>query len=734
MKKPFSKILSVSAALLFAVTLFSCAGDNDAVTETPESGEESAPKTETQAESSANSVEKNVSFRSGINFSGSKRPKVVAEAQYLDTASAENAEEGKIIYAVNSKDAGKIEGWKSQDAGVESREVTAIPKLGYKFVAWSDGVTTASRSGDTEEGVYTAIFDYDILDMPVVVINTADGNDITSKEVYADATFSLIGCEKKYLIDEMPMLIRGRGNNSWSYPKKSYKFKLETKSNLLGIGDGKDRVWVLLANQCDQSLQRNHVTFELGRYFEGIDWEPASTSVEVYLNGEYIGVYLLAEDIKISNHRVDVEEDNIDEIDTGYLLELSNYASGEVIVAAGRTYMIHSDLSEDKTIKNKQRNFIKNYVNDAYEALGSGDFESAAELIDIDSLLATYLTEETVKNLDAQWDSFYIYKDTGGKLFFGPIWDFDLSLGNANEGAEEYTDIFVGNGRGSGGSLGTWFAVAMMQEWFRQLVQDKWLEIYDSICEMPEFILDEGKLGLRSYERNFEKWQIFGTVQNRETYYITSLTSYTEHYEYLAQWLANRLEWLNGAFTNEQFVSEGEGTIVAMMREWEKNSQNRRSSYADDATEKIAKKYDSLANYVRPESIEAPDGFENEGAANLFDSDKNTKYCVEFDGEIEVIFKTKKDIVVKAYLMRTGNDTADYPDRNPDEWAIYGSADKENWVELTTVENGGDELGAENLTWYGFEIDNSTGYKYYKIKLKNSGIMQLSEIRLLGEK
>ena len=733
MKKPFSKILSLSAALLFAVTLFSCAGNNDVVTEIDSPVDETSPQTET-AENAADSVEKNVSFRAGINFSGSKRPKVVADAQYLDTSSVENEEEGKIIYTVNSGNAGKIEGWKSQDAGVESREVTAIPKLGYKFVSWSDGVTTASRSGDTEEGVYTAIFDYDILDMPVVVINTADGNDITSKDVYADATFSLIGCEKKYLIDEMPTQIRGRGNNSWGYPKKSYKFKLETKSNLLGIGDGKERVWVLLANQCDQSLQRNHVAFELGRYFDGIDWEPASTSVEVFLNGEYIGVYLLAEDIKVSDNRVDVEEDNIDEIDTGYLLELSNYASGEVIVAAGRTYMIHSDLSEDKTIKNNQRNFIKNYVNDAYEALGSGDYEKTAELIDIDSLVASYLTEEIVKNLDSQWDSFYLYKDVGSKLFFGPVWDFDLSLGNANEGAEEYTDIFVGNGRGSGGSLGTWFAVAMMQDWFRQLVQDKWNEVYDSICEMPEFIRDEGKTGLRSYERNFEKWQIFGTVQNRETYHITSLTNYTEHYEYLAQWLTNRLEWLNGAFTNEKFVSEGEGTITAMMREWNQSSNNRRSSYANDETEEIAGKYDSLANYVRLESVEAPDGFPNEGAENLFDGDKNTKYCVEFDGEIEVTFKTKKDIAVKAYLMRTGNDTADYPDRNPDEWAIYGSSDNENWIELTKVEGGGDKLGAENLTWYGFEIENSAAYKYYKIKFKNSGTMQLSEIRLLGDK
>lgn len=175
---------------------------------------------------------------------------------------------------------------------------------------------------------------------------------------------------------------------------------------------------MLIANQCDQSLQRNHVSFEYGRAVGGIAWEPASTSVEVYLNGEYQGVYLLAEDIRVSKNRVNITDDKPDEIDTGYLLELSNYASGDVIYAANRSYMIHSDLSEDSSIKREQRKFISDYVDEAYAALASESYEEAEKYIDIDSLLATYLVEELVKNLDSQWDSFYLYKDTGTKLYF----------------------------------------------------------------------------------------------------------------------------------------------------------------------------------------------------------------------------------------------------------------------------------------------------------------------------
>lgn len=79
-----------------------------------------------------------------MNYSGYKRPTVKTDKQYLPTDPVDEAEEGKIIYTVNSKSAGRVEGWKTQDAGKESNVVEAVAKFGYKFVKWSDGVTTAT--------------------------------------------------------------------------------------------------------------------------------------------------------------------------------------------------------------------------------------------------------------------------------------------------------------------------------------------------------------------------------------------------------------------------------------------------------------------------------------------------------------------------------------------------------------------------------------------------------------
>ena len=269
------------------------------------------------------------------------------------------------------------------------------------------------------------------------------------------------------------------------------------------------------------------------------------------------------------------------------------------------------------------------------------------------------------------------------------------------------------------------------------MVAEKWAEIYDSVSLMPQYILDEGKLGFRSYERNFERWQIFGTSQNRETHYITRLKNYKEHYEYLAEWLSNRLEWLNEVFTDEAFVTEGrEIMMVQWMNQsggnfWGGNSGTR---YGNDATEEIAEKYDSLEMYLKGSSADGPDGYPGEGVRNLFDGDKNTKYCIDMQGEIEVTVDFKRAHPVQAYMLRTGNDTRDYSSRNPDSWALYGrSSVSDEWVLIDEVTDGEENMGPTNQLWYGFEVEEPREYKHYKFVFRENGIMQLSEIRFLGE-
>ena len=229
--------------ILCAALLSSCAPSKPSVepsagqyeTETPTSGE---------TQSAATDI-------SGTNIPAEFAAHTVWEnrqVQYLPTDPVDAKafrDDGKIYvdYAVNYSSGGTIKNGVEQiELGVGEYSVEAVPNLGYKFVMWSDGVTSAARtdSADTisESTVLTAIFDYDILEMPIIAIDTETGEDVTSKTDYINADFSIMGTEQKYEISSN-VQIRGRGNSTWGFEKKSYKFKFPEKVNLFDLGTGK---------------------------------------------------------------------------------------------------------------------------------------------------------------------------------------------------------------------------------------------------------------------------------------------------------------------------------------------------------------------------------------------------------------------------------------------------------------------------------------------------------------
>ena len=184
-----------------------------------------------------------------------------------------------VGYAVNYAPAGTVKNGALRKLNGQAETVEAVPNFGYRFVRWSDGLTDPVRADSidnlSESTLITAIFDYDVLDMPVIAIDTETGVDVRSKTEYIHAGLRILGTESRWQYSDT-VQIRGRGNNTWGYEKKSYKIKFPEKVNLFDLGTGKDKVWVLLANVCDQSLQRNHVALDLVRSFDGVAFSPAS--------------------------------------------------------------------------------------------------------------------------------------------------------------------------------------------------------------------------------------------------------------------------------------------------------------------------------------------------------------------------------------------------------------------------------------------------------------------------
>ena len=473
-----------------------------------------------------------------------------------------------VRYTVNNSKGGSISGYTSQIIRYGETKTSAVeakPALGYKFVSWSDGVKTAKRSGESfrSDTTLTATFEIDALTLPVISITTETGSDPTSKEVYINGTISISNCADEYKLTELAMEIRGRGNYTWNSSKcakKAWRVKLSKKQNLLGQGDGKAKSWTLIANHCDQSLIRNFITLNYARKLDSIGFMSSATSVDVYVNGEYRGVYLLCEQNQVQEYRVNITE-NPDSVKTGYLVEMTGYAETPMftINLGGKDFKfeIKSDLSTDENTYWAQYDFIADYFQKCWNAVASGDRARIEKLIDINSVVDTYIVEELFKNLDAGWDSFYMYYDYGVEgdvLHFGPIWDFDLSGGNVNEetGCDQYTGLRAGTM-----GCNPWFATLLQQSWFKALVAERWKELKVETDKIPAEIRAEAMANEAAYARNFDRWQIFGQQINREPAAIRALRTYKAHYEYYATWMENRIAWLDSYFTSPSYQFDG---------------------------------------------------------------------------------------------------------------------------------------------------------------------------------
>ncbi len=432
------------------------------------------------------------------------------------------------------------------------RKLSAIAVvLIFTFLSTSmAGLSTKAFAEETDNSA-----GYVQYEMPIVTINTDTDSKIDSDEVYTDAKISVINDDGKYEMSDIATSVKLRGNSSMYSEKKSYKIKFGEKQNLLNIGDGKGKTWCLISNCYDGSLLRNLTVYHFAEFLDGISYSPNCRSIELYINHEYQGVYLLCEDVNINKNRVAISEEPNEVENNGYLVEMSRYAEDNKFDIDTATYEVKSDLSETQSIKNQQLNYISGCIEKAYNALKSGNEKELRKYIDLESLVDIYIGNEIVKNVDAGWDSFYMYKDAGGKLCFGPMWDFDLAMGNANcvKGFESWAGFNPYNVLNVNANSNPWFCHALSKSWFRDLVKKRWNNLQGKINGIPKTVIKEAQTNYKSYCRNFERWDVLGKQVYIEPAEISALTTFRQHYNYLSSWLNNRIKWLTKYINSKDF-------------------------------------------------------------------------------------------------------------------------------------------------------------------------------------
>jgi hypothetical protein len=289
--------------------------------------------------------------------------------------------------------------------------------------------------------------------LPVLYINTVDETPITSKEIYVDGSYYLDanGCEDYESIgtadEPLPLQIRGRGNSSWRLPKKPYRLKLGSKTSLLGMP--KSKHWILMAAYADWLAHgRNYLNFIISEKL-GMPYTTRNVPCEVVLNGDYIGMYFLTEQIRVAKERVNITEQNDEETDSlnisgGWLLEIDNYEEENQIrfidsKKPDRTMRVTYHSPE--VLSDIQLDYLTDLMNNVNQSVNTDDKTSREweNYIDIDAMARYYVLEEALDDQEGFSGSSWFYKDRGEntKLIWGPFWDSGSTLGNRNYYVEQ---------------------------------------------------------------------------------------------------------------------------------------------------------------------------------------------------------------------------------------------------------------------------------------------------------
>ena len=381
---------------------------------------------------------------------------------------------------------------------------------------------------------------YQFTNLPTVVVNIADGEEVIEKEKNLISNVYIISENGTNLLAAGGTEIRGRGNASWDFPKKPYRLKFDSKQSPLGA-PASAKKWTLISNYGDKTLMRNILAFEVSRR-AGQSYTPYCHPVDLIINGEYRGCYQLCDQVEAASGRVDAKN--------GYLIEVDAYAYGEDVYfySSNGTPVTIKHPDEDE-ITAEQKSFIENFYNTMENSVMAGNFTDETDgyrkYLDLDSFLRNFIVGEFGGNTDTYW-SVYMYKDSGtGKLYTGPAWDYDLGFDNDYRTYPiNNLDEFICLSSGS-------VASEAIRSVVRRIVKEdpaakqRLIELWEKaladgkLDELNSYADETAELLQQSQELNFKRWKIL----NQNTHMNpVSRGSYKAEVEAVKTYITGRLE------------------------------------------------------------------------------------------------------------------------------------------------------------------------------------------------
>ncbi|MCU6767477.1 CotH kinase family protein [Barnesiella propionica] len=392
-----------------------------------------------------------------------------------------------------------------------------------------------------------------LTNLPTLYITTENGAPVVDKENYVSGNVVIKSSDPT---EELSAIagIRLRGNSTFRMDKKAYRIKFDKKANVLNL-PAKAKSWVLLANYADKTLIRNALAFKISTIL-GFEFTPSVRFVDVVLNGTYLGNYMLTDQIQVDKNRVNVVEQEGTEITEpditgGYLIEQAGDPTDEPVwflTEHGMKLVVKSPDSD--VINSTQLAYIKKYFADYEKRLFSADFADPEKgyraMVDTVSLVNWYIACELTGNPDSFWSTYFYKKRSDDKLYYGPLWDYDIAFNN-DKRLGDATRKFM---RDAAWDPKEWIHQLWRDDWFRDAVCRRWQKLIadDLSGSLLSYIDETAQLIDASQKRNFETWDILDKEVYLENYLFKT---YQEGIDYLKSYVEKRIEFLTENFSAE---------------------------------------------------------------------------------------------------------------------------------------------------------------------------------------
>ena len=383
--------------------------------------------------------------------------------------------------------------------------------------------------------------------------------------------------------------VKGRGNSTFVQPKRPYQIKFAKRTSLFGMPKAKK--WILLANHKDKSLIRNSVLFEAARALDE-KYPNSDQYVDLYINHQYMGNYELCQKVEIDKNRINVRDlqeatealnelpldsykrfgsskpnksttkgfqipRNPKDITGGYLIVLEkafHYPEDPngFVTRRGICYIVKSP----EYMSEKQAEYISSQIQRLENAVYSKDGRDPetgvhfTKLADLDSMVREYLLEEVFKNYDVNRSSQYIVKPAdseGGLLYFGPAWDFDLSMGGW---CDDASNNHIVSPKRMLASAGTgWLPSLCKHKVFMDRVVTMYYEEFVPYLRAltglkPDGktipLMDRYKTLKASAAMNFSRWPVLTSPGP-----VNTGSTYEDNVTYVNNWLIKRMDYLD---------------------------------------------------------------------------------------------------------------------------------------------------------------------------------------------